>query len=140
MKILSQNVRGINAIDKHSWLKKLLDTKSVDLILLQETKLSYTSFQQLIKIWYKWDAINLPSIRALGALLLCRILELLHAKKFMKLLVFKQLNVREEETQILKKQNEVLKGYVREVVGPIDLVYPDIVLVDALDKQALAPT
>lgn len=53
--------------------------------------------------------------------------------------IFSQLDEGEEEIQFLRKQNEVLTGYIKEVVGPIDPADPEKALQAALEKQAPAP-
>ena len=51
MKIITWNVRGINAPDKRSRIKKLLDESRGDNLLLQETKLSDEKYEESIIKW-----------------------------------------------------------------------------------------
>ena len=44
--------------------------------------------------------------------------------------ILRQLDEGEEEIQFLRKQNEVLVTYIKEVVGPIDSTNPKITLKD----------
>ena len=50
-----------------------------------------------------------------------------------------QLDKDEEELQVLRKENDILKGYVQKVVGPIDLANPKKVIKVVLERQALTP-
>ena len=51
MKILTWNVRGINASDKQYRVKHKLDSLSMDIILLQETKLSDDTYNKIVNNW-----------------------------------------------------------------------------------------
>ena len=48
MKIITWNLRGINASDKRGRIKQLLDSTKGDIILLQETKLSEQVFDKTL--------------------------------------------------------------------------------------------
>ena len=54
-------------------------------------------------------------------------------------IIFSQIDKGVQEIQILRRQNDVLTGYVPVIVGPIDPIYPKIALKAALEKQAPAP-
>ena len=60
MKILSWNVRGLNASDKRQRIRQLLDSLHTNIILLQETKLNEESFDKIIASWKKWKAYHMP--------------------------------------------------------------------------------
>ena len=51
MKIVSWNVRGINASDKRGRMHKFLESSKVDIVLLQETKLSQETSQKSLAKW-----------------------------------------------------------------------------------------
>ena len=68
MKILSWNVRGLNASDKRSRIKNRLDSSFWDIVLLQETKLSLDNFSATLGKWTSWKHSFLPSNGASGGL------------------------------------------------------------------------
>lgn len=49
--------------------------------------------------------------------------------------VFKNLEQDEEELITLQKKNEILKGYLNEVVGPLDPEHPEETLNATLEKR-----
>lgn len=69
MRILSWNVKGLNASDKRGRIKKFLDSSKVDIILLQESKLSQDSFDNIISKWCLWKVVHVPSLGASGGLI-----------------------------------------------------------------------
>ena len=72
MKINSWNVRGINASEKKHRIKQVVDSMQVDIIMLQETKLSQDNFDKTIGKWKKWRSLHVPRIGAFGGLsILC---------------------------------------------------------------------
>lgn len=50
--------------------------------------------------------------------------------------VFHHLDQGEEELQFFRKQNDILRYFVKEVAGPIDPDYPEIVVSITLEKWA----
>ena len=58
MKINSWNVRGINASDKRHRIKQVVDSMQVDIIFLQETKLSQDNFDKIVAKWKKWKSFH----------------------------------------------------------------------------------
>ena len=68
MKIISWNVRGINASDKRQRIKQVIDSLQADIILLQETKLSKDNFDNSIAKWKKWNSFQSQGMGALGGL------------------------------------------------------------------------
>ena len=53
--------------------------------------------------------------------------------------MFTHVDKGEQEIQMLKRKNDILKGYIQDMVGPIDLDHPKVTLKAALEKQALTP-
>ena len=47
--------------------------------------------------------------------------------------------INSQKYQMLTRQNDVLKGYIQDMVGPIDHNHLEITLKVALEKQALTP-
>ena len=68
MKIVSWNVRGINASDKRGRIHQFLESTKADIVLLQETKLSQETFQKSLAKWPRWYSIHSPSMGASGGL------------------------------------------------------------------------
>ena len=68
MKILSWNVRGLNASDKRQRIRQILDSLHTDIILSQGTKLNEESFDKIIASWKKWKAYHMPGLGASGGL------------------------------------------------------------------------
>ena len=64
MKIITWNVKGLNAFDKRSRIKEILDNLKGDVILLQETKLLDNKYQDLVAKWINWKSIHVPSLGA----------------------------------------------------------------------------
>lgn len=54
MKLISCNVRGCNALDKHCLIKRGLEQMKPDLICLQETKLNLEVAEGLLRAWWSW--------------------------------------------------------------------------------------
>ena len=53
--------------------------------------------------------------------------------------MFTQIDKGEQEIQMLWKRNDALKGYICDVVGPIDPSHSEVTFKAALEKQAPAP-
>lgn len=53
--------------------------------------------------------------------------------------VFKYMDRDELDPIILQKKNDLLRGYLNEMVGPIDLDNPKVSLEDALEKKQGGP-
>ena len=68
MKIISWNVRGLNASDKRQRIRQVIDSLQADIILLQETKLSQNKFDKIIVSWKKWKAYHMQGLGASGGL------------------------------------------------------------------------
>ena len=68
MKILTWNVRGINASDKQHRVKQQIDSLSADIILLQETKLSTDTYNKTVSNWSSWNLAHSPGTGASGGL------------------------------------------------------------------------
>ena len=68
MKIISWNVRGLNASDKRQRIKQILDSLQADIILLQETKLNENNFDKFIASWKKWKTYYMQGMGASGGL------------------------------------------------------------------------
>ena len=68
MKIITWNVRDINAPNKRIRIKKVLDETRGDIILLKETNLSDEKYEESIAKWKNWKFVHCPSARALGGL------------------------------------------------------------------------
>ena len=68
MKIISWNVRGINASNKRQRIKQVLDSLQPDIILLQETKLSQGNFDNSVAKWKKWNSYHVQGVGALGGI------------------------------------------------------------------------
>lgn len=68
MKIISWNVRGINASNKRIGIHQFIESMKVDIILLQEIKLSQDSFQKTIAKWTRWSSSHSPITRASSGL------------------------------------------------------------------------
>lgn len=54
MRIISWNARGINFPNKRAQVKQQLDVCGADVVVLQETKTSYETFEYISKKWNKW--------------------------------------------------------------------------------------
>lgn len=54
MKIVTWNVRGLSAPNKRCLVKRHLDKIYVDIVLLQETKISSQEGEKFIKYCKKW--------------------------------------------------------------------------------------
>ncbi|XP_057838646.2 uncharacterized protein LOC131048627 [Cryptomeria japonica] len=71
MKILTWNVRGLAAPDKKCLVKRAIDKLAIDIVLIQETKLSNVKAQDFSKFCFEWSsffqAVNGTS-RGLGIL------------------------------------------------------------------------
>ena len=68
MKLISWNVRGINASDKRLRVKQQLDSSQADILLLQETKLSNQNYHKTVQGWPKWHSAHSESLGASGGL------------------------------------------------------------------------
>lgn len=68
MKIVSWNVRGINASDKRGKIHKFLESSKANIVLLHETKLSQETFQKSLAKWPRWSSVHFPSMGASGGL------------------------------------------------------------------------
>ena len=68
MKIISWNVRGINASNKRQRVKQVIDSMQEDIILLQETKLSQSNFYKIVSKWKKWNSFHAQGMGASGGL------------------------------------------------------------------------
>ena len=68
MKIISWNVRGLNASDKRQRIRQIIDSLQADIILLQETKLTQDNFDKIIASWKKWKAYYKQGLGASGGL------------------------------------------------------------------------
>lgn len=66
MKIVSWNVKGLNAPDKRNRIK--LDSMNIDTILLQETKMSQETFEKIVAKWSKWNSAHRKGIGASGGI------------------------------------------------------------------------
>lgn len=64
MRIISWNVRGINASDKRHIIEQQLDSSQVDIILLQETKLYQDSYKKLVGKWSNWKSSHARGVEA----------------------------------------------------------------------------
>ena len=68
MKIISWNVRGLNASDKRQRIKQVIDSLRADIILLQETKLSQHNFDKIVAKWKKWKSYHIQGLGASGGI------------------------------------------------------------------------
>ena len=68
MKIISWNVKGLNASDKRQRIRQVIDSLQADIILLQETKLTQDNFDKIIGSWKKWRAYHKQGLGAFGGL------------------------------------------------------------------------
>ncbi|XP_059070613.1 uncharacterized protein LOC131068907 [Cryptomeria japonica] len=68
MKIISYNVRGYNAPDKHRLIKRGLDQLWPDVVFLQETKLDNGEKKSLLGSWKQWSRAFVDSVGASGGL------------------------------------------------------------------------
>lgn len=70
MKIISWNVRGLNAPSRNRLIKSQMDLIKCDIIMLQETKLSQGSADVLFSSWKRWNFVSHPASGASGGLAL----------------------------------------------------------------------
>lgn len=70
MKLISWNVRGLNAPNKRRLIKSQLDLIKCDLVMLQETKLSDVSANVLFSSWKNWNFLSCSFVGASGGLAL----------------------------------------------------------------------
>ncbi|XP_059067657.1 uncharacterized protein LOC131858435 [Cryptomeria japonica] len=68
MRLISWNVRGLNAPNKRRLIKSQLELMKCDLVLLQETKLNLQSADRLFSSWKVWNFCSSPSLGASGGL------------------------------------------------------------------------
>ena len=68
MKIISWNVKGLNASDKRQIIKQVIDSLQEDIILLQETKLSQHNFDKIVATRKKWKYYHMQGLGASGGL------------------------------------------------------------------------
>ena len=68
MKIISWNVRGLNASDKRQIIKQVIDSLQTNIILLQETKMSQHNFDTIVATWKKWKSHHMPGLGASGGI------------------------------------------------------------------------
>ena len=68
MKIISWNVKSINASNKRGKIHQFLESTKVDIVLLQETKLSQDTFQKTMAKWPRWSLVHSHSIGASSGL------------------------------------------------------------------------
>ena len=71
MKLLSWNVRGCNALDKLCLIKRVLDQAKVDVVFLQETKLSGNNKFFLSNKLVAWKGLMVDVEGASGGLGIC---------------------------------------------------------------------
>ncbi|XP_057826050.2 uncharacterized protein LOC131037834 [Cryptomeria japonica] len=57
MKLLSWNVRGMNAPDKWHLIKHLIDDTKGDIWLLQETKWNKAEIDAKMRVWKQWNGL-----------------------------------------------------------------------------------
>ena len=62
MKIISWNVRALNASDKRQRIRQVIDSLQEDIILLQETKLTKNNFDKIITSWKKWRVYHMQGL------------------------------------------------------------------------------
>lgn len=67
MRIVTWNVRGINALNKRHHIKSQIENCGVDIVLIQETKLSDSKEEQLFKKWH-WNYTASQAIGVFGGL------------------------------------------------------------------------
>lgn len=68
MRIISWNIRGLNAPKKRCLIKSQLDLMKCDVVMLQETKLSLSSVESLFSAWKIWKFCASPSLGVSGGL------------------------------------------------------------------------
>ena len=68
MKIISWNVRCLNASEKRQRIKQVIDSLQENIFLLQETKLSQIKFDKTIASWKKWKSYHMQGLGASGGL------------------------------------------------------------------------
>jgi ribonuclease HI/exonuclease III len=108
MKIISWNVRGINASDKRQRIKQQLDSSKADIILLQETKLSQGNYEKSIMTWKGWCSVHMQGMGASGGLGI-----LWNPKTVQVQLIQQQAN-----WQLVKVQHFQLTFHLFNVYGP----------------------
>ena len=108
MKIITWNVRGINASDKRGRIKQLLDFTKGDIILLQETKLSAQVFDKTLAKWTNWLSVHAEGHGASGGLAI-----LWNAKSIHGILIGQDSN-----WQLLKVEHFDLKFLIFNIYGP----------------------
>ena len=64
MKIVSWNVRGLNASNKRQRIKQVIDSLQTNIILLQETKMSQHNFDKIVASWKKWKYLHMQGLGA----------------------------------------------------------------------------
>lgn len=69
MKMISWNVRGINAPNKRGRIKSRLDSSKDDIFLLQETKLSHKMYHKIVAKWTQFGSPHMQGVGASGGLL-----------------------------------------------------------------------
>lgn len=69
MKIISWNVRGVNALEKKTQIKQQLDACGADIVVLQETKTLESTYRLLIQKWRSWKFAHSLAQGASGGLI-----------------------------------------------------------------------
>jgi exonuclease III len=71
MKLISWNVRGLNAPSKHKMLKKRINQEKAEVVLIQETKCDKVTMIRITKkIWKNCEVEVVDSEGALGGLVI----------------------------------------------------------------------
>lgn len=68
MRLLSWNVRGLNAPNKHHLVKRGMELSKVDIFLVQETKLTNTYLEMFEKKKKGWHVIQIQATEASGGI------------------------------------------------------------------------
>ncbi|XP_059070799.1 uncharacterized protein LOC131860405 [Cryptomeria japonica] len=68
MKLISWNVRGCNALEKHCLIKDGLEQMKPDLVCFQETKMSLEEAEMLLKGWRSWKGFFASVVGSSGGL------------------------------------------------------------------------